>query len=45
MFLPGPAAFPPMADITWLKNVAIVCLEGQTRYKLPHAWQTRNIKF
>ena len=24
---PGPAEFPPIAVITWLKNVAIVCLK------------------
>lgn len=24
---PGPAEFPPIVVITWLKNVAIVCLK------------------
>lgn len=25
--IPGPAEFPPIAVITWLKNVAIACFK------------------
>lgn len=28
---PGPAVFPPIAVMTWLKNAEIVCLEGKSK--------------
>ena len=31
---PGPAAFPPMAVMTWLKNVAMVCFQKAEKYRV-----------
>ena len=39
---PGPAAFPPIAVMTWLKNVAIVCSKAQSNIKSILAnWQVK----